>query len=145
MVKYPLKFSVAAETASGIATTWIASIPGSAEVTLAIPPEFEGPGGGYSPEDFYALALLNCFAATFKVVAERSRLVYGRLILTGELIVDRDERGSPWMSRFFLRAHLRNCEDIERGERILKKVSELCLILNSVRTEKVFELSAEAG
>ena len=37
-------------------------------LVTTIPSEFEGPGGGYSPEDFYALALLNCFGATFKVI-----------------------------------------------------------------------------
>lgn len=144
MVKYPLHFSVHAETDSGIHSTWTSSTPTLGPIRLAIPPEFEGSGGGGSPEDLYALALLNCFAATFKVIAERSRLVYRQLILDGELVVDRNEQGAPWMSRFVLRAKLRGCEDAERGGRLLKKVSESCLILNSVKTEKQFDLVVES-
>ena len=80
MVQYPLKFSVTAEGVSGMDSTWVTQVPSneadeSRSLTAAIPPEFQGPGGGYSPEDFYALALLNCFMATFRVIASKSQLV----------------------------------------------------------------------
>ncbi len=149
MVQYPLKFSVSAEGASGIDSTWMTQVPGSGpgelrELKGAIPPEFQGPGGGYSPEDFYALALLNCFMATFRVIAAKSQLVYQSIRLKGELVVDRDEKGAPWMKHFTLNAAVSGAVDPERAKRLLEKASQSCLILNSVKTGKTFEFEAQA-
>jgi uncharacterized OsmC-like protein len=139
MIQYPLTFSARSELSSGISSPWRTSVPhlGVGLVT-AVPIEFEGPGGGYSPEDFYALALLNCFGATFTVIAERSRLTYETLSLHGVLTVDRDAAGSPWMKHFVLSAVLKSPSDRERATRLLEKTSQSCLILNSVKTEKEF-------
>lgn len=144
MVNYPLVFGVEAWAESGMVGVWKASAAEGRQVIVAIPPEFGGPGGGFSPEDLYALALLNCFAATFKVIAERSRLVYSEVRLEGSLTVDRNDSGAPWMKHFELRARLAGCADGERGLRLLQKTSESCLILNSVRTEKSFHFELGA-
>jgi uncharacterized OsmC-like protein len=149
MVQYPLKFQVAAEGPAGVESAWYTRVPGntpgeSRDLTAAIPPEFQGPGGGYSPEDFYALALLNCFMATFRVIASKSQLVYGSISLKGELIVDRDEKGAPWMKHFNLSASVTGAQDPERAKRLLEKTSQSCLILNSVKTGKTFEFEARA-
>jgi uncharacterized OsmC-like protein len=108
-------------------------------VPMAIPPEFEGPGGGYSPEDIYAFALMNCFIATFKVIAEKSKLVYEGLEASGTLTVDRGDTGAPWMKDFALRVELTGAADPERARRLLEKTSQSCMILNSVKTGKSFE------
>jgi uncharacterized OsmC-like protein len=147
MVQYPLKFSVAAEAVSGVDSTWMTRVPANRpgefrELGAAIPPEFQGPGGGYSPEDFYALALLNCFMATFRVIASKSQLAFRSVRLNGELIVDRDEKGAPWMKHFYLSAQVEGAADPERAKRLLEKTSQSCLILNSVKTEKTFEFEA---
>lgn len=142
MIQYPLRFPVSSHAPAGIGTVWSTRVE-AGELPAAIPPEFGGPGGGYSPEDFYAMAVLNCFAATFKVMAERSKLVYRELDLSGELTVDRDEKGAPWMSRFALRANLRGVADAERAKRLLEKTSQSCIVLNSIRTEKTFEFEVQ--
>ncbi len=144
MIKHPLLFKVSASTNSGISTTWKTSAESTVgSLSMAIPHEFEGPGGGYSPEDIYAFALLNCFAATFKVIAEKSNLDFKELNLSGVLTVDRNEKGFPWMKHFLLKAALSECADPERGKRLLEKASQSCLILNSVLTEKAFEFSVD--
>jgi len=141
MINYPLSFSVSADSPTEGEKKWKTDTGTTPPLTVAIPPEFDGPGGGYSPEDLYAFSLLNCFMATFKVVAERSKLHYGSIHLNGELTVDRNEMGVPWMKHFRLRARLMGAEDPVRAERILEKTSASCLILNSVKTEKSFEFS----
>ena len=142
MIHYPLKFQVRSQTAPGISTSWTThseSLPAQ-PLTCAIPPEFEGPGGGFSPEDFYAFAAINCFAATFKVIAEKSKLVYGGLSLALDLTVDRDEKGAPWMAKADFQVTLSGVgEATERAQRILEKTSQSCLVLNSTRTEKSFQ------
>jgi organic hydroperoxide reductase OsmC/OhrA len=142
MIQYPLDFKVSSKSVAGAASAWtseVSSAQGKLTSTLAIPPEFEGPGGGYSPEDLYALALLNCFIATFKVIAEKSRLNFESIEGAGLLQVDRNESGVPWMKSFKMNFTLSGAPDLERAKRLLEKTSQSCMILNSVKTEKIFE------
>jgi len=140
MIQYPMTFKVSSEAKSGIAQNWqtqAESVNGS--IAMSIPPEFSGPGGGYSPEDLYAAALTNCFVATFKVFAEKSRIGFENLTVNAALIVDRNESGVPWMKAVHLRVNLAGASDIDRARHLLEKTSQSCMILNSVKTEKVFE------
>ncbi|MFP5519413.1 MAG: OsmC family protein [Bdellovibrionia bacterium] len=139
MVQYPLKFAVSVESPAGIQAPWTTKAEAVAQnLTAAIPPEFSGPGGGYSPEDFYALAVSNCFVATFKVFAEKSRLSFESVKVQSVLEVDRDEKGAPWMARITLNVSLVKPSSQENAQRILEKVKTGCLVLNSIRTEKIF-------
>ncbi len=145
MIQYPLSFQVEAQTEAGIQQTWqTQSVGASDTLRAAIPPEFQGPGGGYSPEDFYALALANCFVATFKVFAEKSKLGFASLKVNLKLEVDRNEKGAPWMARAHLQARLKGVESQERALHLLQKTSQSCLVLNSVKTEKTFDFQVEA-
>ncbi len=138
MIQYPLTFDVHAKSSSGIQTTWTAQAM-DYKVPVAIPPEFQGPGGGMSPEDLYALALTNCFIATFKVFAEKSRLSFNDVGVKARLEVDRNEKGHPWMARVHLKVHLTGVQQQEAAQRILDKTAQGCMILNSVNTQKTFE------
>jgi organic hydroperoxide reductase OsmC/OhrA len=143
MIQYPMSFFADSKSASGISTTW-STETSNGQMTAAIPPEFEGPGQGYSPEDYYVLALTNCYIATFKVFAEKSNLNYQDILAKGHLTLDRDEKGIPWMKTFLLKVHLTGCPDEEKALRIMNKVSQSCMVLNSVKTEKKFEMSVSA-
>lgn len=144
MITYPLKFPVNSHSESGAQSRWTSSVRSDDALTCAIPAEFQGPGGGYSPEDFFALAVSNCFVATFKVIAEKSRLSYDSIALSGELTVDRDAHGKPWMSEMLLKITLRCAlEAHERALRLLDKVSQSCLVVNSVRTQVSFQFQLE--
>jgi len=141
MVSYPLHFEVSAQGRGGVETPWRTGTEHTDRYTeAAIPPEFSGPGGGFSPEDLYAMSLLNCFVATFKVLAKNSRLDFEEVRAKGRLTVDRGADGKPWMSHMGLNVELRTGGgDRAKGELLLKKTAANCLILNSVRTEKSFE------
>ena len=145
MIRYPMTFDVQSEAQPGIQSTWKAGPHSTNQdldaFTVAIPPEFEGPGGGYSPEDFYALALANCFIATFKVFAEKSKISFSSLVGEGKLTVDRDDKSAPWMKSFHLKVSLFGVVDPERTLRLLEKTASSCMILNSVKTEKTFEFN----
>jgi organic hydroperoxide reductase OsmC/OhrA len=109
-------------------------------LVCAIPPEFEGPGKGYSPEDFFLLAVTNCFVATFKVFAEKSKLQFEDLNIQSELTVDRNEHGVPWMAKVFLDVDLINPSQPDQAARLLTKTSQSCFVLNSIKSEKVLNL-----
>ena len=140
MLKYPMKFTVLSEGPSGIQAAWKTKAKSyDYEVPVAIPPEFEGPGPGLSPEDIYAMALLNCYIATFKVFAEKSKLQFDSILVESILEVDRNEKGHPWMARINLHVTLAGAIQKENAQRILEKTTQSCMILNSVNTQKTFQ------
>jgi len=139
MIKYPLSFTVRADSEAGTQNSWMASpAAGQQSVRVAIPPEFDGPGDGLSPEDLYAMALQNCFVATFKVFAEKSRLAFSSISVVATLSVDRDERGRAWMNKIHFEVDLQGVGQIENAMRLLDRTSQNCMILNSVKSEKSF-------
>jgi len=132
-----MKFEVKSQTKSGVQTPW-SSKAREHELTMAIPPEFEGPGSGFSPEDLYAMALVNCFLATFKVVAQKSKLEFSTLDASGILTLDNGPDGKLWMAKIEISVSLSGAADTQKAARLLQKASEICMILNSTKTEKVF-------
>jgi organic hydroperoxide reductase OsmC/OhrA len=143
MVSYPLHFEVSAGGGGGVDKPWRTGTQHTDRYTeAAIPPEFQGPGGGFSPEDLYAMSLVNCFVATFKVLAKNAQLTYEEVRAKGRLTVDRGENGRPWMSHIGIRVEVQSGGgDKAQAEQLLRKTAANCLILNSIRTEKTFEFS----
>ena len=138
MIHFPIEFQASSKASQGMQTPWKGGSPNLPEITLAIPKEFEGPGNGYSPEDLYALALENCFIATFKVMAERSRLEFESIIVEVTLTVDRNEKKVPWMAKTDFKVTLTGASNPDKASRLLAKTETSCFVLNSVKTEKIF-------
>ena len=140
MIQYPLSFETKVTSPCGMKQVWeIQSTPWQAQ--CAIPPEFEGPGGAFSPEDLFAQALTNCFVATFQVLAEKSRVTFQNLNVKGKLIVDRDELKRPVMKAFHFQIHLVGPSEASRAERLIQKALESGFILNSVKTTISHEIT----
>ncbi len=135
-----MTFKVQSTSASGVQSQWKTHAGAFAhEIPVAIPPEFQGPGTGLSPEDLYAMALQNCFVATFKVFAEKSRLAFDLIQIDSTLFVDRNEKGQPWMARIDMKVHLKTSEPQDKARSLLERTSQSCMILNSVNTQKTFD------
>src|SRR5271170_2243531 len=91
MPKFPMKFDVRASASDGMSNNWSAEAGQLSPIPCAIPPEFSGPGGAYSPEDLLALAVLNCIIATFKVYCEKGKVRFAQIEGEAALIVDLQE------------------------------------------------------
>lgn len=140
MFQLPQHYIVSADASSDLAKTWVTHSREFIPLTCAVPTEFGGPGGGVSPEEIYAMALANCFIATFKVIAQASRLAFGELHVSADLTVDQSPDGPlPWMAAIYLIATLNGTNDETKARRLLEKASKSCMILNSVKTAKTFE------
>ena len=139
MTNYPLTFQTKATAESGIATRWVIDSMGH-QAECAIPPEFEGPGGAFSPEDLFAQSLTNCFLGTFKVMAEKSKLSFQTIDLNGLLVMDRDDAKRPVMKAFTLQIKLTSPSDPVRATNLVKKAMEAGFILNSVKTSISYQL-----
>lgn len=137
-------FKVESIGPSGVSSIWRNQLTDKEckPLDMAIPPEFEGPGGTYSPEDLYALSLMNCYLATFKYIAEKSKLTYSEILGSAELFVDKGEEKSPWMEHVNIRMELNGCENKERALGLMEKTKAHCMIINSVKTKVNFEFLA---
>lgn len=133
-MKLPVEFSVVSSSKSGIDTLWDVGYQENS-FKCAIPVCFDGPGNGASPEDLYALALLNCFIATFKVYAEKSKLNFKEIAGSAKLIVDKDSSGEPWMAKVNLEIQIFSPDNPTRAERLLNKVADQSMIINSVKSD----------
>lgn len=142
MVKFPIRFEARAASPAGAGTTWKAESGSLSPIVSAIPPEFNGPGGGYSPEDLFALALLNCLIATFKVYAEKSNVTFREIQAKADLTVDKVPGQSGFMmtqADVFL--DVAGASDPELGKKLLNAAIKDCAISNSIKTGKTFHIT----
>jgi organic hydroperoxide reductase OsmC/OhrA len=139
MIQYPLSFFAKASMAPGIQTLWKGE-SGGHSLSCAIPVEFDGPGGGLSPEDLFAQALTHCFLATFKVYVEKSKLGFSRVDAYTELIVDLSESNRPVMSDARLKVSICGATSQDRLRALADKALRSGFILNSVSTRLHLDL-----
>ncbi len=142
MVNFPLKFEVGASSPSGSASQWQAGTENLLPIPCAISPEFMGPGGGYSPEELFALSLLNCLIATFKVYAEKGGVFFqeikGKIVLT----VDRIPGESGFaMTQADVFLDVFGTRDSEKAKKSLDGAIKDCAISNSIKTGKTFHIN----
>lgn len=134
-----MTFQAEAIAKSGIQNSWtIKSYKQTAE--CSVPPEFNGPGKGFSPEDLYAQALTNCFIGTFKVYAENSKLTFDDLKVETSLEVNLNENKKVVMKSCQMVIQLANPSQADKAELLVKKTFESGFILNSVKTEINYQL-----
>jgi len=136
MSVFPKTFNVKSQGSFGVEEKWTNSLVDKEcfPIEMAIPPEFEGPGGTYSPEDLYALSLMNCYLATFKYIAQKSKLIFDSIDGDALLFVDKGNSTAPWMERIDINITLNGVSQKERALGLMEKTKSHCMILNSVKT-----------
>lgn len=139
MFKLPLDFHSSASASGEISIPWLIR-SGGQSANCSVPPEFGGPGGGFSPEDLYLQALINCFVGTFKVYAKGSRINFSQLDVSANLTVDKDSSGAVRMQRCDMKVSVLGAEKPDRVKILVEKVFRDGFILNSVKTEIHYNL-----
>ena len=128
MVEYSEDYSAHAE-ATDDADDWTTESRDRFEI--GIPPEFGGEFDGPAPENYYAVALTNCYGATFKVMAANSDLEFERMTADGTLRLRPDD-GDTVVDSFDLDVELA-AETVDRKtEILLERTQDHCFILQSV-------------
>lgn len=136
----PLRFCSSSLSSSDVAESWT-SRASSFEVQSDIPKDFGGNEKGFSPEDYFSLALQNCFIATFKVIAHKSKLVFSEISIDLILELGKDENQVMIMKEASFKINLMGSQDKERALRLLEKTAKNCMILNSVKTRLKFDFN----
>ena len=138
MIKYPLFFEVHSKSTKGIETPLEATAENLPPITCAIPKEFAGPGGGYSPEELFALSVVSCVMATFKVFAARTKLEFGEIQASAKLTIDRNPEGVPELKKLDMAFTLSGVQDQEKAKAVLAESEKYCLVSNAIKSEKSF-------
>jgi organic hydroperoxide reductase OsmC/OhrA len=144
MHPYPHTY-IASATGEGEGFVTVAS-PQLAALQTAPPPEFDGPGGVWSPETLLCAALANCFILTFRAVSRAASFGWLCLECRVEGVLERVERTSQF-TRYTTFAKLTVPEgaDTARAGELLERAERACLIANSVRGTRALnvEISIE--
>lgn len=135
MVEYSENYQAHAE-ATATSDWW--QTDSREELTVGITPEFGGDYEGASPENYYAVALTNCYVATFKAMADNSDVTFDRIVADGSLRLRPDD-GTTVVDLFFLDVSL-HVQSADRKTRVvLERAQSHCFILHSVDFEVTVE------
>lgn len=101
----------------------------------APPPQFEGPGDAWSPEQLFLAAVQSCFLFTFRAVARASRFEFVALEVDARGTVDRRE-GVTRFTDIGLNVALVVPAGTDRGRAlaVLLKAKDACLVSASIST-----------
>jgi peroxiredoxin-like protein len=105
-------------------------------INFSSPPEFQGEPGLWTPEHLLVASVATCFLATFRAVAENSKLPVARLEVEAEGVLEKQEGGFRF-TRVVVRPRLTiaDAADQERAQRLLEKAERACLISRSLSSQ----------
>lgn len=145
MLKFPMQFQVEGSSRAGVQTSWEIASHHLPPISCAIPPEFRGPGGAYSPEDLLGLAAISCLIATFKVFASLSSLNFEEIRAAATIVVDRPQGKPAAITELNITLNVLGASNKEMALKLLEESKKNCLVTSALNCEKSyqFEVSTE--
>src|SRR5512146_903096 len=95
---HPYPHTYAASAAGADAGFVTVGSPGLPDLETAAPPEFDGPGGVWSPESLLCASLADCFVLTFRSVSRAARFDWVHVECRVEGVLERVERVPQFVS-----------------------------------------------
>lgn len=123
------------------ATSIETSSPGLANIEANTPPEFDGPGGLWSPETMLTGAVANCLILTWRSIASFNSVEWLDIKVAAVGVLDRVERVTRF-TEFQLKVTLTvpAGSEAEKVEKLMHKAEAACLVTNSLNAEINLEL-----
>jgi organic hydroperoxide reductase OsmC/OhrA len=140
MPSYPMEFVSEAKANHSFELPWAIS-SGDMNTLCSVPINFGGVGGGFSPEDLFLQAVMNCFVGTFKVMAKLSKMTFTNMQVSGKLYVDKNQEGKVCMKTIHLAIAILGADRPERLENLVSKALRDGFIINSVKSEILYSLN----
>jgi peroxiredoxin-like protein len=131
--------------------TWTGEKKGRAEVEglpaleVAIPPEFGGHEGIWSPESMLVASVASCIMTTFIAIAEASKFSYSAYESTAKGLLERTDSGYRFTSIEVAVKLTVGAGDETKAERLLEKAEANCFISKSVNAEVTLKPTVVAG
>jgi organic hydroperoxide reductase OsmC/OhrA len=138
MHPYPHIYRTAAvATQSGLVTVTSSQAPG---LETAPPPEFDGPGGVWSPETLLCAAVADCFILTFRALSRAARLDWVKLECRVEGTLERLD-GVAQFTRYatFATLNVPLQADAAKAHTLLERAEHTCLVSNSLKGARTLE------
>ena len=138
MHPYPHLYRASAAGAqAGLVTVASAQLP---NIETAPPPEFDGPGGVWSPEGLLCAAVADCFILTFRGISRAVRLEWTTLECRVEGTLERVD-GTAQFTRFttFATLTVPAGADVAKAQALLERAEHSCLVSNSLRGARSLE------
>lgn len=139
MKPYPHVYSASA-AASATGAVSVAS-PGLPTIESAPPPEFDGPGGIWSPETLLVAAIADCFVLTFRGVSRAAHFDWISLEAHVDGSLERDS-GVTQFVRYTTRVTLTVAPNTDHAKatQLLERAEQVCLVTNSLRGSRTLEV-----
>jgi organic hydroperoxide reductase OsmC/OhrA len=138
MHPYPHSY-VAAAAADNAGSVTITS-PQLPSIETEAPPQFDGPGGMWSPETLLCASVADCFILTFRAVARAARFEWLHLECRVEGVLERSERVLQF-TRYttFATLTVPMGTDVVKARELLERAEHGCLIANSLRGARALD------
>lgn len=138
MHPYPHKYVAAASAKkTGLVAVTSPQLP---DLESAAPPEFDGPGGVWSPETLLCASLADCFILTFRAVSRASGLEWSGLTCRVVGVLERVEKTSQFTGyTTFAELTVPAATDAGKARELLDRAEHGCLIANSLRGTRSLE------
>ena len=139
MEKFPHTYKVRVRGPFG--ENLVTSAENLPDLDVAPPKQFDGPGDQWSPEDLFMASISTCYILSFKAVAKFSKLDWINLETESTGILDRVDRKSQF-TEITTKATLTIPAggNKEKAEKLLSKANDICLVTNSLTSEKYLEI-----
>lgn len=122
-----------------------ATVEGLPAVEVAIPPEFGGHEGMWSPESMLVSSVASCIMTTFIAIAEASKFSFSGYESTAKGLLERTDSGYRFTSIEVAVQLTVGSGDEAKGERLLEKAEANCFISKSVNAEVTLKPTVVAG
>lgn len=129
-----------------VVANWTGGRDGSGDLTpaasgktipIAVPPEFDGPGGETNPEEMLTSAVAGCYAITFGIIAKNRRLPIASIKVDALGHVNQEGANFTYQN-ITLRPTITldsgaTDEQAAQAEEMAHKADAYCIITNAVR------------
>lgn len=142
MHPYPHVYRASATGASsGMVTVASQALP---DIVTAAPPEFDGPGGVWSPETLLCAAIADCFILTFRSVSRAAQFAWLELDYRVEGTLERVESQARF-TRYacFAKLSVPTGSDTAKARALLERAERSCLVSNSLSGTRTLETDVQ--
>jgi organic hydroperoxide reductase OsmC/OhrA len=138
MHPYPHVYDVSASGQAG-GPVKVTSV-GLPDLETVPPPQFDGPGGAWSPETLLCAAVADCFILSFRAFARAARFDWSQLECRVEGTLERVERVAQFTAfRTSATLSVPPQADSAKARKLLEQAEQGCLISNSLRGARTLE------
>lgn len=112
-----------------------AEVDGLPVLDVAIPPEFNGHPGIWSPESLLVSSVASCIMTTFIAIAEASKFNFSGYESTAKGLLEKTDSGYRFTSIEVAVTLKVGAGEESKGQRLLEKAEQNCFISKSVNAE----------